>query len=405
MTPKDDHPLRRSDRPHFEEGDRELRVVDLFAGCGGLTLGVAQAAQHAGARLAVPLAVDFEAAAVDVYSANFPTSQARLGTVEQFFDGDLGGEPTPTELQMAELCGQVHMLVGGPPCQGHSNLNNHTRRDDPKNALYARMARAAEVLRPQALLIENVPAVDHDRSKVVEATRKHLEVLGYEVAAATVGLHALGVAQTRHRHVLLATTLRGIDPAQLLKTLTDRTPDPDVNLRWAIGDLERIADPRGYDLPSVPSAENLKRMQYLLDHDLYDLPNDLRPVCHRGSHSYVSMYGRLRWERPAQTVTSGYGSIGQGRYMHPGRRRALTGHEAARLQGFPDYFRFDAVIKRGTLATMIGNAVPPALSREVVTSLLPHLLGMPEAAPLPPLPPLPPLHQMELPESLELVAS
>ncbi len=88
--------------------------------------------------------------------------------------------------------------------------------------------------------------------------------------------------------------------------------------------------------------------------------------------------------------------------MHPGRRRALTGHEAARLQGFPDYFRFDAVIKRGTLATMIGNAVPPALSREVVTSLLPHLLGMPEAAPLPP---LPPLHQMELPESLELVAS
>jgi DNA (cytosine-5)-methyltransferase 1 len=123
-------------------------------------------------------------------------------------------------------------------------------------------------------------------------------------------------------------------------------------------------------------------MKHLLDHDLYDLPNKERPECHRDNHSYKSMYGRLNWELPAQTITSGFGSIGQGRYMHPSRTRALTAHEAARLQGFPDYFDFSAVARRADLATMIGNAVPPALAREIVAELIPAVVSMlgPETA-------------------------
>jgi DNA (cytosine-5)-methyltransferase 1 len=116
-------------------------------------------------------------------------------------------------------------------------------------------------------------------------------------------------------------------------------------------------------------------MEHLLQEKLYDLPNNLRPKCHQNDHSYKSMYGRLRWNLPAQTITSGFGSIGQGRYMHPTQPRALTAHEAARIQGFPDYFDFSPVGKRGDLATMVGNAVPPALSREVGDALLPYLLG------------------------------
>ena len=92
-------------------------------------------------------------------------------------------------------------------------------------------------------------------------------------------------------------------------------------------------------------------------------------MCIRDS-SYKSMYGRLRWEEPAQTITSGFGSIGQGRYMHPDRTRALTAHEAARVQGFPDYFDFSACPTRSALATMIGNAVPPQLGAAVLTSFL-----------------------------------
>ncbi|MBV9486535.1 MAG: DNA cytosine methyltransferase [Frankiaceae bacterium] len=88
------------------------------------------------------------------------------------------------------------------------------------------------------------------------------------------------------------------------------------------------------------------------------------------------MYGRLKWTDPAQTITSGYGSIGQGRYMHPSLTRALTPHEAARLQGFPDYFKFHDAAKRAELATMIGNAVPPALSAAVFSVLMPSLVDL-----------------------------
>jgi DNA (cytosine-5)-methyltransferase 1 len=85
------------------------------------------------------------------------------------------------------------------------------------------------------------------------------------------------------------------------------------------------------------------------------------------------MYGRLKWSEPAQTITSGFSSIGQGRYMHPDQPRALTAHEAARVQGFPDYFDFSVVDIRKYLVRMIGNAVPPELGRRIFTAMLQSL--------------------------------
>ncbi|KQS66165.1 DNA cytosine methyltransferase [Modestobacter sp. Leaf380] len=366
-----DHPLRQDERPNFEQGAEPFRLVDLFAGCGGLTLGVAQALADRRRSLEVALAVDFESAATEVYKVNFPSARVETASVEDYFDGELGAEPTLMEAATATACGLVDALIGGPPCQGHSNLNNWTRRDDPKNALYARMARAAEILRPSFVMIENVPAVQHDHGDVVGVTQRHLEGVGYRVATATVSLNTLGVAQTRRRHVLLATLPGQADPEELLPALARRTADPAIHLHWAIGDLEVVAEPIGYDVPPRASATNTARMKYLLEHELYDLPNAQRPKCHQDAHSYKSMYGRLRWTRPAQTITSGFSSIGQGRYMHPSQPRALTAHEAARIQGFPDYFDFSAVTKRGDLATMIGNAVPPPLSREITLGLVP----------------------------------
>lgn len=156
------HPLRRRHRPAFESGSRTLSVVDLFAGCGGLTLGTAEAAHAHGFAIDVRLAVDFEDAAIRAYQANFPSAKTQVAAVEAIFDGDLGSKPSGSELSVARSVGTLDVLVGGPPCQGHSSLNNHTRRADPKNRFYLRMARAAEVLRPKVVLIENVPAVVHD---------------------------------------------------------------------------------------------------------------------------------------------------------------------------------------------------------------------------------------------------
>lgn len=262
------------------------------------------------------------------------------------------------------------MLIGGPPCQGHSNLNNHTRRDDPKNRLYLRMARAAEILRPRVLIIENVPAVVHDSQQVVARTTDHLEAVGYEVATTRAELVQLGIPQTRRRHILLAVRADALPIGVTATALSVLVPQPTHDLRWAISDLEHISAERWVDQPSKMSPENQQRIQWLAEHGEVNLPNELRPVCHQGDHSYVSMYGRLSWDQQAQTITSGFGSMGQGRYGHPSQPRTITPHEAARIQGFPDYFQFDAAGTRTQLSTIIGNAVPPALTRVLTTQLI-----------------------------------
>ena len=234
------HPLRDSRRPDFELGDRQLVVVDLFAGCGGLTLGAAQAAQNFGIALDVPLAVDFEQAPVNVFKSNFPKAHVQVATVESYFDGTLGAESTTTERSVIQRVGKVDLLIGGPPCQGHSNLNNHTRRDDPKNRLYLRMARAAEVLRPRVMVIENVPAVVHDSQHVVARTRRHLEEAGYQVAATRVELVQLGIPQTRRRHILLAVRADALAADVSVEDILEFAPQPTHDLRWAIGDLENV---------------------------------------------------------------------------------------------------------------------------------------------------------------------
>lgn len=370
--PIDPTSLQTRTRPAFEEHGDAVRIVDLFAGCGGITLGFAQAALLAGRRIDVRLAVDFEPLATEVYRRNFP-SAATVATepVESFFDGQLGAPLTLAEARTRATVGDVDALVGGPPCQGHSNLNNHTRRTDEKNSLYLRMARAAEVLRPRMVLIENVPSVvrdRHDGEGVVDKTERHLRRLGYRTAQQVISLAELGVAQTRRRHIMIATLGEQPDPVAILATATS-TPES-RDLEWAIGDLVDVSESRLLDRQPRATPVNLERMQFLLDKDLYDLPNELRPNCHKGDHTYRSMYGRLRWDQPAQTITSGYGSIGQGRYMHPGQPRALTAHEAARIQGFPDYFDFSPCPTRSALATMIGNAVPPQLGRAILGSYL-----------------------------------
>src|SRR5690606_5320498 len=108
-----------------------------------------------------------------------------------------------------------------------------------------------------------------------------------------------------------------------------------------IGDiLEEHTQKKGiFFTASTTKKINKKRIDYLFENNLWDLPDSQRPDCHKEkSHSYKSCYGRLRWDKPAQTLTSGFGSMGQGRYVHPLQRRVITPHEAARIQGFPDFF-------------------------------------------------------------------
>jgi DNA (cytosine-5)-methyltransferase 1 len=364
--------LRTATRPSYETIERPIRVVDLFSGGGGLSLGVAEAARRVGRGTTIALAVEVDEAAADVYALNFPKADLRRVDVTTLFDGVLGATPTTSERVLAKAVGHVDVLVAGPPCQGHSDLNNHTRRRDPRNALYLRAIRAAEVLGPTYVLIENVPAIQHDKGKVLDAAVAALMSCGYRVADNVLDLANLGVPQRRRRHILLAVKGHQLDPDGILRTQSPCSQHAVRSVRWAIADLVGVTAECGPDSPSRPTAENLKRMRWLqAAPGRTDLPNSMRPECHRDKeHSYVSMYGRLSWEQPAQTITTGFGSMGQGRFVHPGLPRTLTPHEAARLQTLPDFYDLDASKGRGAWAMVIGNAVPPLLGVHLVEPLL-----------------------------------
>jgi len=347
---------------------RCLRVVDLFAGCGAMSLGLKMAAEAIGYRFVPRIAADFDAAALSVYDRNLSPELA-LG---EDLSAAVRFEIDPTRKafirpprfmddRFEKIVDEVDVLLGGPPCQGHSDLNNHSRRADPKNSLYLLLPAFAYLLRPRIVIIENVPAVVHDRANVVATTIALLRKAGYHVTTSIAPMSELGVAQRRRRHVLVATRTASVDLDAIWKRFATRPR----SVRWAVADLSRRKRGGVLDTPSVQSTENQARLRWLLDNDEYDLPNSLRPRCHLSDHSYKSMYGRIRWDEPAQTITSGFGSPGQGRYGHPTHARTITPHEAARLQYFPDFFHFEGTTltpKRTQIALMIGNAVPPKLT-------------------------------------------
>jgi DNA (cytosine-5)-methyltransferase 1 len=362
LDPEGDQAFLRSTERPKELGEVKLRVVDLFSGCGGMTLGVVEAARSFGFDVEIVLSMELDKEIRAIYDANFSTTITSLrDDVAKRFDGAVGKSLTLLERATVRDVGEIDLLLGGPPCQGHSNLNNHTRRRDPKNALYLRMLRAVEVLKPRAVIIENVPDIRHATNHAVKRATNRLEALEYSVTDSVIAAAELGVPQRRTRHVLVA--VKGPASLSAVKLETRGKARP-RNLRWAIGDLEDECGEHFFRFASTLSPDNEARAKYLLRYNQYDLPNQRRPECHRDKpdHRYTSMYGRLSWDEPAQTITTGFGSPGQGRYLHPSRARTLTPHEAARLQFFPDWFDFSVAKHRRVLADSIGNAVPPMMS-------------------------------------------
>jgi len=351
--------LRQTHPNESSEKSGTIRVADLFCGCGGLSLGTQEACSALGYRFESLLAIDNEASSLEVYKTNFNPSFAYEKDIWEIIDGERGGRLTVNEKALLEKIAQIDVLLAGPPCQGHSDLNNHTRRNDKRNGLYERVGRFAEIAHPQNILIENVPNVVLSHDHALDRTSDYLLESGYRIDTGVVDLSELSVPQRRRRHVLIASLGKSISVKDVIdKHRISRMRE----VKWAIGDLEQEQPMNIFTASGKHSRDNLKRIAYLFKYDLYDLPDRFRPPCHRNGHTYKSMYGRMKYDEPAQTITSGFGCPGQGRFIHPTQPRALTPHEAARLQFFPDFFDFSSAKTRAALANMIGNAVPMKLS-------------------------------------------
>lgn len=359
----------------WPESRRRLRAVDLFCAAGGMTLGLKMAARSIGAELDVVLAADADPDALSIYSMNHGPAMATAADVQSLVSYQVAGRgtsakwgtrPSLIDPHMHTFLDPIDVLIAGPPCQGHSNFNNKTRREDSRNLLYVTTVAFAVAAGVRLCIIENVPDVLLDRYEVVESAKTLLTHGGYVVSDAVLSANDYGVGQRRRRHFLIAA--KGLDePVVLPDALQDLVTRP-LTLRHVIGDLSMRKGKSIMDTVGQLSQDNETRIKWLFKHDAYDLPDKQRPDCHRNGHTYPSVYGRMKWDEPTQTITTGFLCPGRGRYVHPANRRTVTPREAARIQGFPDSFDFcppDVQASRNLLGKVIGDAVPPPLARAV----------------------------------------
>lgn len=369
----------RGEKPIAEARLGELRVAELFCGSGGLAQGVKQFCQEIGYEFFSVGAIDEDGDAVTVYQQNHGTepSRATRGRVEYLVDFHTkmtdgktcwNGKPEIIDRHWASLTGKdsVDILLAGPPCQGHSNLNNHTRRYDERNRSYLYVPAVAFALDIPTVIIENVPTVVHDRDEVVQIAKELFEEAGYGVETCVLKAAKFGWPQTRSRFFMMAQ--KNITPKSLemiSKSLTISDGQRPLSALWAIADFEDV-NPNDHYMYHKPdyTQENQERINHLHDRNQFDLPFELHNSTHRDGTTYSSVYGRMHADQPSGTITTGFLTPGRGRYIHPTRRRTLNPREAARLQGFPDTYRFAVSGEppsSAQLAKWIGDAVPMPL--------------------------------------------
>lgn len=351
-----------------------IRTLDLFAGAGGFSAGLHSASD----RFTTVRAVEMDRAAAASYSANFG-DVVYTGGIETWLD--------------EELVPHVDLVVGGPPCQGFSPLGKRAE-DDHRNFLWEKYAETVQRARPTYFLLENVPAFL--KSPQFEVFSRELDEGGmlaeYEVEAFVLNSADYGAAQIRKRVVVIgrrrglpsvgapATTHAGgsvplsavwVDiPSELT-----RSELPDYVVRHGEGTLPGPFRSDELHLARSYSATSLRRFEAIpAGGNRFDLPDELKAPCWR-KHTRGSgdVMGRLDWSKPSVTIRTEFFKPEKGRYLHPTAHRAITHFEAARIQGFPDDYRF--VGSKTAIAKQIGNAVPIPLGAALGRHLLAALDG------------------------------
>ena len=361
---------------------KEIKLADFFCGPGGFTQGIKEACQLLGWSLRTEIACDFSKKPLSIYQSNHRPRAKLLENVGNLFESvkyvDVGGLRV-LDLKAMRLVPELEKLKGidlfvaGPPCEGNSKLNNLTRGADQRNELYLFAVAVAIKLGARALAIENVPTVINASENVVERALKMLELNGYAYENATRVLRAddFLVAQSRARHFLLSVKGKKVLP----DIDSDKVNAEKVTSGQLLGALESLSltDPV-MDAVGQSSDETIRRIKFLHDNDLYNLPDSERPPCHRDKeHNYASVYGRMYPDLPAPTLTTGFLSPGRGRYTHPTIPRPLTLREGAALQSFPLNYKWrrpGELISKVDCSSAIGDAVPPLLAKFVGLQVL-----------------------------------
>lgn len=346
-----EEPRRMTAPREITAPNSHLSCIETFCGAGGMSLGLRCAG------IDVRLAFDVNEQAVETYNRNV-ADHCRVLDASKITGSQL--------LEFAGLSG-VDVVSGGPPCQGFSKQKRGAHLlADKRNSLVLDYARIVNETKARAFVFENVEIFGQKRGDdLIEEIRYRLS--NFRIFTYFVCSSDFGLPQKRGRFLMIGIHQSEDDILPVLEVTKKRS-----TIRDAIGDLP--VPPDDYtEHPNYPNhikckitKINEERFSHVPPGGGWqDIPEFLRLPCHQNveikSGGWPDVYGRLAWEGQCPTLTAGFDSFTRGRYGHPEQHRSLTLREGARIQGFPDDFRFFGT--RHDARLQIGNAVPPPVAK------------------------------------------
>ncbi|NOU23548.1 MAG: DNA cytosine methyltransferase [Methyloglobulus sp.] len=391
----------------------QYSVLDTFAGAGGFSLGF----QLAGAK--VIGAIEVDSWACETFRFNHPDATIIQGDITMISD---------EQILKAFGNAKPDIILGGPPCQGFSICNkNNGDHKDPRNSLFEEFIRVGYLLKPQVMIMENVPNLIKARTEnnelVIDIITSELRNLGYKVEYRILEAIDYGVPQMRKRLVVIASKAKLVSPfPEKTHTIMGHPDLFEANLKecptlWeAISDLPEIAAREGFEVCeySKPPQNEYQRFlrigsSKLFNHkamnhskrlverfasmrcgdSISDVPDHLRPLKRNSTEFSEKAYDqnnrRMHPDRQCHTIAASF----YANFVHPYINRNFTAREGARIQSFPDWYVFKGkptVVSHKLLAregrleekylcqyNQIGNAVPPLMAKAIAENIINQL--------------------------------
>lgn len=346
--------------------NKKIKVLDLFCGAGGFSEGFRQAGYE------IVCGIDNDAEALATYGANFPGSKALKLNLE---DPKYSKNDSLSEI----LKIKIDIIIGGPPCQGMS-IAGKRLAEDPRNKLYKAYLHLIEKVKPIAVVVENVPTIlSHNNGAVAKAIIQDFSGLGYKVSTMTLNAADYGVPQNRRRTFFI-----GLRKGTAFKLPAPFTAFSPITCEMAISDLPLLENELGADSVSYVEAPKndfqemiRKSSNQLFNHWAVEHKEKTKQIIKLvpDGGNYKDLPGRFKntrrvniaWTRmnsqkPCFTIDAGHNH-----HFHYKANRVPTVRECARIQSFPDKFRFYG--KKTSQFRQVGNAVPPLLAKVIAKSL------------------------------------